>query len=174
VVALALATAATAATAAAEPRRPGLTGGVLGGGGAGSSAGARGPGLTLGAHLGYLFADAARFGVEAELFGGQAWIDGGHRVDGVLLGGLRLWPTDRLSFTLGLGVAAGDDSVDDSLVGAGAAAGATLGLDVRRWRRTALALRAVAYGGEFADARAIHVGLTLAIEWYGLTTPPPE
>lgn len=161
-----------AGTATAEPRRPGLTAGVALGVDLASVDGGRGAGLGFGAHLGWLLADHARLGFEAELLGAQTWSEGRRRVDGVLLAGLRLWPHDRISATVGLGVAAGDDRGTESFVGAGAAAGATLGLDVHRWQRTALALRAVGFGGRFEDATALHLGLSLAVEWYGLTTPP--
>jgi hypothetical protein len=162
-----------AAPAAAGPRRGGLYGGGALGGEAVTSGDRTGAGVVFVGQVGYLVPTAARLGFEAQGLGGQAWIDGARRVDGVILAAARLWATDRISISAGLGVAAGDDNGGEQVVGAGAAAGATFAIDLHRTRKRVLALRAHAFGGDFEDARAIHVGLTLGLEWYGLTTPTP-
>lgn len=171
-VVAAIVVGASWSSAVAGPRRPGLTAGIVAGGGAARAGDDRGPSILFGADLGWLVGEDGRLGIEAELFGAQAWVGGVHRIDGVLLAGLRVWPIDRASFTLGLGAASANTD-SDTFVAAGAAAGATVGVDVVRWRRTALALRAVAFGGDFDDRTVVHVGLTLGVEWYAVPTPPP-
>ena len=167
-----LAAAIGAAPAAAGPRRPGLYGGGELGAELVSIDDQRGGGFVFIGHVGWLVANVAKLGFEAQGLGGEAWVDGSRRVDAVILGAARLWLADRVSITLGLGLTLADDA-SDHVVGGSAAAGATFGVELRRWRTSVLSLRAHGYGGTFDDASAIHVGVTLGFEWYGLTTPTP-
>lgn len=169
---LALASAATAAHA--DQRRGGMTGGGMVGGGVveADSQPRRGAGVTLAAHLGWLAAASdGRLGVEAQLIGSEVWFGGGPHVDGVLVGAVRASPLPRITLTFGLGVTAAENETD-SFVAGGAAFAASLGVELKRWRRAALSLQLLGYGGRFDDGDAGHLVIGVGVDGFGLSTPP--
>lgn len=108
---------------------------------------------------GFAFAAGQRFGGEAKgLFG-------------VLAAMVRFWPEERLSFGLGVGTTAEEsgDGNGVSGVGRGLAALAHVGYDVRRWSRSALVVRLGAAGGEFRDGAGAQLGLTVALDLFGVS-----
>jgi|JI10StandDraft_1071094.scaffolds.fasta_scaffold03460_15 hypothetical protein len=166
---------ASAATAAhADQRRGGMTGGAMVGGGPATSERftGTGAGFALAGHLGWLAAATdGRFGAEAQLIGSQTWYGGRAHVDGVLLGALRLYPVARLAITFGLGVTAAENETE-SFVAGGAAFAASVGVELKRWRRSALSVQLLGYGGRFDDGDAGHLLVGIGIDAFGLSTPP--
>ena len=169
---LALASAATAAHA--DQRRGGMTGGGMVGVGPATSERftGTGAGFALAGHLGWLAAASdGRFGAEAQLIGSQTWLGGRTHVDGVLLGALRAYPVPRLAITFGLGVTAAENETD-SFVAGGAAFAASVAVELKRWRRAALSVQLLGYGGRFDDGDAGHLIVGVGIDAFGLSTPP--
>ena len=76
-----------------------------------------------------------------------------------------------LEFAPGLGVTAAENETD-SFVAGGAAFAASVAVELKRWRRAALSVQLLGYGGRFDDGDAGHLIVGVGIDAFGLSTPP--
>jgi hypothetical protein len=166
-----------AAAAAPGPRREGFTATFAGMGGvfnyASGCAGCNiGPSAGLELRVGWMFGSEARVAATVELAGLESWHEGGGRVHGVLVGALSLW-IDRVSLSIGVGAATTDTATvpgqsNETVVNGGVAVVASVGLDVVRWQKTALVVRALVMTGDYLEGTGVNVALAIGVDGFGI------
>jgi len=156
--------------ASANPRRDGFSYGANLLGGAFDADGDVGPAAGFAGRIGLVVAE--KFGLFGELTVSESWHDTGKQEHAGICLAASAWIEGRVSISVGVGaaVADGEDRGDQmsSFVADGTAVTASLGYDLKHWRRSALVVRGHLIMNDGDDGKGVLYGLALGIDGFEL------